>query len=108
MKLGAKVTLECKAVAPVLQDFRYTWYKDNKPLTGYNGDSIVIPSAQLQDRGFYNCKVSTRYNSVTSQAAEIVLTGELLSNNISENVYFYCTRVSINIQSTPLTSFYLH
>ena len=70
---GNRVTLRVQAEGP--EPITYQWRKDGVSLTGANGASYAIVSAQVSDSGIYTVLVSNQAGTVTSEPAELLVRG---------------------------------
>jgi hypothetical protein len=74
--VGAATSLSVVVAANPAPTFQ--WFKDNQLIGGANGASYPIPNAQAGDAGSYKVVVSNAAGSVTSNSAEVKVSGELL------------------------------
>ena len=75
-RVGGEVNLTCIATgvpAPV-----YQWYKDDELLSGEILPYLLIPSVDVESRGYYRCTATNDLNTTRSSPALLALEGKQL------------------------------
>jgi hypothetical protein len=78
---GAVLTVSVTASGSL--PLSYQWYKNNVVIIGAISSTYTKTVSAVADTGFYSCKVSNQYGSVTSAAASVVVKASSVAPTIN-------------------------